>query len=92
MLKAMLIKIMRDLNDNGTADNPEYLRGQIEMAMNILGYSTPDDLDGDNLYDELLGAVRELTHVPYPGEPFQPEHEHDWADGICHAPDCAATL
>lgn len=29
-------------------------------------------------------------HVPYPGEPFQPEHEHDWADGHCQDADCDA--
>lgn len=60
MLKAMLIKIMRDLNgdgDNAAEVNPEYLRGQIEMAMNILGYSTPDDFDGDDLRAELMAAV-----------------------------------
>jgi len=28
-------------------------------------------------------------HVPYPGEPI---HDHDWADGFCQDPDCAATL
>ena len=56
-VKEMLIKIIRDLNDNGTAGNPEYLRGQIELAMNVLGYSNEDDFDGFALRNSLMAAV-----------------------------------
>lgn len=56
MLKATLMRIIRDLNDN-TEDNPEYLRGQVEMAMHLLGYSSPEDFDGDNLRAELMEAL-----------------------------------
>lgn len=61
MLKSMLIEIMRDLNSEAdVTDNPEYIRGQVEMAMSILGYSTDDDFDGDNLRAELYAAVMAL--------------------------------
>jgi len=31
-------------------------------------------------------------HVPYPGEPMLASHDHDWADGHCQHPDCAAIV
>jgi hypothetical protein len=31
-------------------------------------------------------------HKPYPGEHIIAEHDHDWADGFCQDPDCAALL
>lgn len=30
------------------------------------------------------------THIPYPGEPFDPNHAHDWADNACQSQDCMA--
>lgn len=32
----------------------------------------------------------EPPHIPYPGESFDPEHLHDWADGACQSPLCMA--
>ena len=56
-VRDMLIKIIRDLNDNGAAGNREYLRGQIELAMQILGYSNEADFDGFALRNELMATV-----------------------------------
>ena len=38
MLRNTLIEIIRELNDD-VSSNPEYLRGQIELISNLLGYS-----------------------------------------------------
>jgi hypothetical protein len=38
---------------NEGSDNSEYLRGQVELAMNLLGY---DNDNADALYAELKGA------------------------------------
>lgn len=56
MLKETIKRIICDLNDDADA-NPEYLRGQVELAMNLLGYSTVEDFDGDNLRAELTRAA-----------------------------------
>ena len=47
-----LAKHIADLNDSDSLrDNPEYVRGQIELAINILG------IDGNDFYDLVLDEV-----------------------------------
>lgn len=51
MFKKALIEIIRDLNESVTS-NPEYLRGQVELAVSLLGYS-------DDGYAEQLSLLTE---------------------------------
>lgn len=58
----------------------------------------PPEYDGHTPQDAAARLAAALAvspappHIPYPGEPFNPAHIHDWADGACQSPDCMARL
>lgn len=52
MIRHAIEDIIRDLNESQHS-NPEYLRGQVEMAMCLLGYED----DGYDLRQELTNIL-----------------------------------
>lgn len=53
-MKHLLLTMISEMNAN-TEANPEYLRGQVELARELLGYA--DDGAGEDLYQELTQAA-----------------------------------
>lgn len=55
-----LIRMIAHLNDEGSLqDNPEYLRGQIELASDLLGY---EEWQREDLERDIVSLVKDPAH------------------------------
>lgn len=68
----------------------EIIEPFIDTAMGDYGSGSYDGTLPDTILAALPLRLRDRPHIPYPGEPYDPAHRHDWADGACQSPDCMA--
>lgn len=70
-----IVSALADLGSDGPAANPEYLRGQIELAVQLLGYTDDGEEEKIALLERAFGDGRALFEHIYTSRANSPHAE-----------------